>query len=160
VPNFVDNKTLTASLSLWVTERTKAIEEDIPVPPIPEYVAECALLMAQKLSSKAGFVSYTFKDDMVGEGVLCFLKYAHNFNPEKSQNAFAYTTQILHNAFIRYITNEKKQTYTKALIVADNPRLFSHLQETGTDIIESYERRLENKRQVTAARNNKKKEAA
>ena len=108
--------------------------------------------MANKLSKKAGFTSYTFKEDMVGDGVLCFLKYAHNFNPEKSQNAFAYITQILHNAFIRYITNEKKQTYTKALIVADNPRLFSHLQEGGTEIIESYERRLNAKKQVQAER--------
>ena len=157
--NFVNNATLTASLSQWVSDRKTAIEKDTPAPPIPDYVAECALLMAQKLSSKAGFVSYTFKDDMIGEGVLCVMKYCHNFDPEKSQNAFAYVTQVLHNAFIRYITNEKKQTYTKALIVADNPKLFSHLQETGTDIIESYERRLENKRQVTAARN-KRKEAA
>ena len=36
-----------------------------------------------------------------------------NFNPEKTDNPFAYFTQIAWNAFIRRIHKEKKQTYIK-----------------------------------------------
>ena len=39
--------------------------------------------------------------------------YAHNFNPEKSKNPFAYFTQIIYYAFLRRIEREKKQAYVK-----------------------------------------------
>lgn len=52
---------------------------------------------------------------VLGNGLLtgnCLL-YMHNFNPKKSQNPFAYFTQIIHYAFIRRIEREKKYSYTK-----------------------------------------------
>lgn len=52
---------------------------------------------------------------VLGNGLLtgnCIL-YMHNFDPEKSQNPFAYFTQITHYAFIRRIEREKKYSYTK-----------------------------------------------
>ena len=36
-----------------------------------------------------------------------------NFNPEKSQNPFAYFTQIIWFAFLRRIQKEKKQMYIR-----------------------------------------------
>ena len=39
--------------------------------------------------------------------------YFENFDPEKSNNAFAYFTQIIYYAFLRRIQKERKQTYVK-----------------------------------------------
>ena len=39
--------------------------------------------------------------------------YIDNFNPEKSNNPFAYFTQIIYYAFLRRIEKEKKVLYTK-----------------------------------------------
>ena len=41
------------------------------------------------------------------------LQYIHNFNPDKSNNPFAYFTQIIYYAFIRRIQKEKKQAHVK-----------------------------------------------
>ena len=45
------------------------------------------------------------------------LQYIHNFNPERSQNPFAYFTQIIHYAFLRRIQKEKKQLEIKNKII-------------------------------------------
>ena len=42
-----------------------------------------------------------------------------NFDPDKSDNPFAYFTQIIYYAFIRRIQKEKKQMQVKAKIIAN-----------------------------------------
>ena len=42
-----------------------------------------------------------------------------NFNPEKSNNPFAYFTQIIYYAFIRRIQKEKKQMLIKSKLIAN-----------------------------------------
>ena len=46
------------------------------------------------------------KEDMRGEALCLLIKYAKNFDPEKSSNPFAYFTQICKNAFIGVIKKE------------------------------------------------------
>jgi DNA-directed RNA polymerase specialized sigma24 family protein len=58
-----------------------------------------------------------FKDDMICDGIENCVQYIHNFNPEKSQNPFAYFTQIIHYAFLRRIQKEKKQLEIKNKIL-------------------------------------------
>lgn len=78
-------------------------------PPIPRYIGECFLKIANHLSFKPNFVNYMFKEEMISDGIENSVQYIHNFDPEKSQNPFAYFTQIIHYAFIRRINKEKKQ---------------------------------------------------
>jgi DNA-directed RNA polymerase specialized sigma24 family protein len=54
-----------------------------------------------------------YKEEMISDGIENCLQYIHNFNPEKSQNPFAYFTQIIWYAFLRRISKEKKQMYIK-----------------------------------------------
>ena len=86
-------------------------------PPIPRYIGECFLKIANHLSFKPNFVNYMFKDDMVCDGIENCIQYINNFNPEKSQNPFAYFTQIIHYAFLRRIQREKKQMEIKNKIL-------------------------------------------
>lgn len=78
-------------------------------PPIPRYIGECFLKIANHLSFKPNFVNYMFKEEMISDGIENSVQYIHNFDPDKSQNPFAYFTQIIHYAFIRRINKEKKQ---------------------------------------------------
>lgn len=86
-------------------------------PSIPRYVGECFLKIANHLSFKPNFVNYMFKDDMISDGIENCVQYIHNFDPERSQNPFAYFTQIIHYAFIRRIGKEKKQLEIKNKIL-------------------------------------------
>jgi DNA-directed RNA polymerase specialized sigma24 family protein len=125
---YVDNRLLYESLVTWQKEIRGAVRKKLPRPPLPDFVAECMVKMANRLSQKAGFVNYTYREDMVGDALESCLRYIHNFDPAKSTNAFAYITQIIHNAFIRRIQKEQKQLYVKMKIIDQS------------DFIDSYER--------------------
>ena len=86
-------------------------------PCIPRYIGECFLKIANHLSFKPNFVNYMFKEDMISDGIENCVQYIHNFNPEKSQNPFAYFTQIIHYAFLRRIQREKRQLDIKNKII-------------------------------------------
>jgi len=111
--HYVDNKQL---LSAMVDYRLEVIESkklDKERPRVPNYIGECIMKIAQHLSYKPNFINYTYKEEMISDGIENCLLYIDNFNPEKSSNPFAYFTQIIYYAFIRRIQKEKKQTYVK-----------------------------------------------
>ena len=82
-------------------------------PPVPNYVGECFLKIANHLSFRPNFINYTYRDDMISDGIENCLQYLDNFNPKTSNNPFAYFTQIIYYAFVRRIQKEKKQTTIK-----------------------------------------------
>ena len=94
-----------------------AKDNDIEPPPIPDYAGECFLKIAEKLSHRPNFINYAFREEMVSDGIENCVMYANNFNPEKSQNPFAYFTQIIYYAFLRRIQQEKKQLEIKNKIL-------------------------------------------
>jgi len=54
---------------------------------------------------------------MIGDGIENCVQYIHNFDPAKSNNPFAYFTQIIYYAFLRRIQKEKKQLEIKTKII-------------------------------------------
>jgi hypothetical protein len=115
--HYVNNKEFLAALIEYRKEIEEAELNGLPKPPIPNYIGECILKIATHLSFKPNFVNYMFKDDMISDGIENCIQYLHNFNPEKSQNPFAYFTQIIHYAFIRRIGKEKRQLEIKNKIL-------------------------------------------
>ena len=91
----------------------KARKETNPNEPIPNYIGECWQKIAEGLSRKPNFIGYTYKDEMIGDGIENCLMYFDNFDPQKSSNPFAYFTQIIYYAFLRRIQKETKQMYIK-----------------------------------------------
>jgi hypothetical protein len=84
-----------------------------PNEPIPNYIGECFLKIAEGLSHKPNFINYPCREEMVADGIENCLMYFENFDPSKSSNAFAYFTQIIYYAFLRRIQKEKTQMYIK-----------------------------------------------
>ena len=111
--HYVDNKQLLAAMIVYKDEVKNALEKETERPRVPNYIGECIMKIAQHLSYKPNFINYTYKDEMISDGIENCLLYIDNFNPEKSSNPFAYFTQIIYYAFIRRIQKEKKQTYVK-----------------------------------------------
>ncbi len=86
-------------------------------PRITNYLGECFLKIATHLSYKPNFVNYMFREDMISDGIENCVQYMLNFDPKKSNNPFAYFTQIIHYAFLRRIQKEKKQLEIKNKII-------------------------------------------
>ena len=115
--HYVNNKEFLAALIKYREDKEIAEMKGLPKPPIPRYIGECFLKIANHLSFKPNFVNYMFKEDMISDGIENCVQYIHNFNPEKSQNPFAYFTQIIHYAFLRRIQREKRQLEIKNKII-------------------------------------------
>ena len=110
---YVNNADFLAAL-IDYKERCKAAKADKKPPPaIPNYIGECFMKIAEGLSHKPNFINYTYRDEMMSDGIENCLMYFDNFDPNKSKNPFAYFTQIIYFAFLRRIGKEKKQQYVK-----------------------------------------------
>ena len=111
--HYVDNQRFLGELIEYQKERKQAKTDGIELPPCPEYIGECFLKIANRLSYRPNFINYAFREDMISDGIENCVQYMNNFNPEKSKNPFAYFTQIIYYAFVRRIQKEKKQLYIK-----------------------------------------------
>ena len=89
-------------------------------PEVTNYIGECFLKIANHLSFRPNFINYTFRDDMISDGIENCLQYMDNFNPDKSKNPFAYFTQIVYYAFLRRIAKEKRQMDIRDKLIEKN----------------------------------------
>jgi hypothetical protein len=117
-PHYVDNKKFLVAMIEHREKVQKAEDKKRNPPMVTNYIGECFLKIANHLSYRPNFINYTYRDDMISDGIENCLQYMRNFNPEKSSNPFAYFTQIIYYAFIRRIQKEKKQQDVKAKLIA------------------------------------------
>lgn len=111
--HYIDNKKFYAALVDYKVLVDEAKAQGNPQPQVPNYIGDCFIKIATHLSYKSNFINYTFKDDMISDGIENCLTAVAKFDPTKSSNPFAYYTQIVYFAFIRRIQKEKKQQATK-----------------------------------------------
>jgi hypothetical protein len=118
--HYVSNKDFLAAMVEYRDMVNQAKKEGKPKPPVTNYLGNCFLKIANHLSYRPNFINYTFRDDMISDGIENCLQYLDNFNPAKSNNPFAYFTQIIYYAFIRRIQKEKKQVTIKHKMLLDS----------------------------------------
>jgi len=111
--HYINNADFLKALIDYKNAKKEAKRLKQPDPIIPNYIGECFMKIAEGLSHKPNFINYTYRDEMISDGIENCLMYFNNFNPEKSNNPFAYFTQIIYYAFLRRIGKEKKQLYVK-----------------------------------------------
>lgn len=131
--HYVDNKKFYEALVEYRKQIDEATAKGEEIPIVPNYIGECFVKIATHLSYKANFINYTFKDDMISDGIENCLTAVAKFDPTKSTNPFAYYTQIIYFAFIRRIQKEKKQQETKYELIKnmDIDSLITQDQDSG-----------------------------
>lgn len=110
--HYVDNQKFYQAIVSYKQKLTEAQSKGMEDPRIPEYVGECIYKIATKLSTKPCFVNYSYKDEMISDGIENCILYFKDYNTDFGQNPFAYFTQIIYYAFIRRIGKEEKNRYT------------------------------------------------
>lgn len=131
--HYVNNKEFLDALLEYKGKVKDAEERGDPRPQITNYIGECFLKIATHLSYKTNFINYIFIDDMISDGIENSVQYINNFNPEKSQNPFAYFTQIIYYAFLRRIQKEKRQLEIKNKILERSGYSDLFVDDTGVD---------------------------
>jgi len=117
-PHYVNNKEFSLAVVEYVKTVIEAKSNDTQIPKVPDYVATCFMKISEGLSHRPNFVRYTYREEMVMDGVENCLRAINNYKIETATrtgnpNAFSYFTQICFFAFIRRITKEKKQQEIK-----------------------------------------------
>ena len=150
--NYINNKTLYGAMIQYKNSLREAEANNKNKPIVPNYIGESILLICNNLAKKPNFSGYTYKQDMISDGIIDCVSAVDNFDPDKTNNPFAYFTQIAWNAFIRRIHKEKKQTYIKHKNF-ENSFLMNELwegdsnmqmvsNEYSSDVVRSYEDKL------------------
>ena len=160
--HYINNADFLKALVDYKEECKQAKKEKKPKPAIPNYIGECFMKIAEGLSHKPNFINYTYRDEMMSDGIENCLMYFDNFDPNKSKNPFAYFTQIIYYAFLRRIQKEKKQLYvkykaTEQMGILDEMELMEfedgtsrqfELYDNIAEFIENYEEAREKKKEV------------
>ena len=72
-------------------------------------LARYLYMIAERYSFSSSFAGYSFREDMVSFAVVNLCANWHKFDPEKSDNPFAFYTTAAYRSFLQYLADEKKQ---------------------------------------------------
>lgn len=112
--HYVNNAEFSQAVVDYVAKLNQAKANGEALPIVPDYIADCFLRISEGLSHRANFIRYTYREEMVMDGVENCLRAIENYNIEAATrsgkpNAFSYFTTIVWYAFLRRIAKEKRQ---------------------------------------------------
>jgi hypothetical protein len=125
--NYVDNEKFYNAI---VAHRNKVVESDVnktEYPRIPDYIGECIWKIAENLSMSPSFIGYSFREEMVSDGVENCILYFYDFDPTVGTKPFSYFTTVIYYAFLRRIYKEEKHRYTNYKLFQESVGLEGHL---------------------------------
>lgn len=120
---YMSNKELLAAV---VEAKSKGVMTD--------KLARMLQLLCSKYAKKGSFVNYSYNDDMQSYAMMMLVRTWNSFNPEKSNNPFAFFTQCIKNSFIQYLNQERRQRNIRDELLIDqgmNPSF--NYNENGSD---------------------------
>lgn len=153
--NYVNNKDLYAAMVKYRKAVQAAEASGTPKPRVPEYVGDCISQIGENLAHKYQFRHYSYKEEMIGDGILACIRYIDNFNTEKYDNPFAYFTTIMYNAFINRLNSEQEEQYIKARLMKEahtDPAQVDEITDSDpvNGVIEAFEARMAARKKRTA----------
>lgn len=101
--NYIDNEKLTKSIVAYLEAK-----KTNPKIRMPDEIGKAIILIANNLASRYNFMSYTYRDEMVSDGILRAVEVLQKFNPEKG-TAFNFLSWVMFNTFVQRIKKEKRE---------------------------------------------------
>lgn len=127
---YIDNQKFLEALEQYKKDIRVAKRVGETKPPIPDYIGKCFFEIAYHLSLRPEFANYSYRDEMISDGIENCCNYLENFNPnaisknkngnnygKKTKGPFPYFSQIIYFAFVRRIQKENKQKYIKLKVL-------------------------------------------
>ena len=92
--HYVDNQKFYAEIVSYREKLREAREAGLEDPRIPNYIGECIWKIANKLSTKPCFMNYSYREEMVSDGIENCILYFKDYDPEKGQNPDRKSTRL------------------------------------------------------------------
>jgi hypothetical protein len=115
--HYVNNKELFAAMVVFKNDVDACKEAGKPLPRIPNYVGECIMKISTHLAYRPNFANYTYREDMISDGIENCLLYINNFDPAShrihlliSRRSFTSRSSV---AFRR-----KRSNYTQSMLLS------------------------------------------
>ena len=83
-------------------------------------LARMVMLICERYARRGSYASYTYNEDLQSFALMNLVKSWKSFNPEKSQNPFAYFTSCIHNSFLQYLNHERKHRNIRDALLVEN----------------------------------------
>lgn len=133
--DYINGKEMFAELVIYHATYKASKELGEEKPQISDKIANSFIQIATRLSNSFNFVGYTYKDEFISDGIIKCLDKVHCFDPAKSENCFAYFTQVCWNAAILRIKTEQKQSSVKARMIREkmSSEFVAHGVDSDTD---------------------------
>jgi len=109
--HYVDNKKFLDEIKKHKAKVAAAKLAGKPEPRLNDYLGGCIMKIGAKVSTIPKFYGYSFREEMVSDGIENCILYFDRFDADKYDNPFAYYTQIMVWAFVRRINKEEKNRY-------------------------------------------------
>lgn len=107
--NYLNNKDLLA-------EVLKSKEQG----QMTDKLAHMLQTLCKRYASRGNFANYTYNEDMQAYAMMMLVRTWNSFNPEKSNNPFAFFTQCVKHSFVQYLNQEKRQRVVKDELLVEN----------------------------------------
>ena len=109
--HYVDNEKFFKEMKKWKQRVMDAREVEDPDPPSTSFMAECFLKISENLAWKPNFINYTFRDDLVSDGIEnCY--FMHIILIQKNPLILFL---ILHKLFIMLLFVEYRKKRNKCI---------------------------------------------
>lgn len=131
--HYVNNDDLLKAI-IEYQERVRVAEETgKPEPIMSDYIGECIIKIANKFAYRNNFINYSYRDEMVADGIEVCITGIKKFDAERFKNPFAYLTQCCFYAFISRIKREKTQQYIRSEMMKNYDQETFELQDQDID---------------------------
>lgn len=150
--DYINNKTFYEKLIEFQDYRNDCLAKGMEEPSAPKYIAECIINICNGLGHKLNFINYTWRDEMISDGIEKCVAAINKFDRNRTNNPFAYFTRIAWNAFVSRINEEKWEIYLKHKswdLIRDGSSDSSFDLSSHNKIIEDFEAKLEKKKNAT-----------
>lgn len=158
--NYVDKQEF-YELMLAHWDRVKAAEAaGLPPPIANNKIGRNIIKIAEGIGSRYNFSKYSYREELVSDGIIDAVKAINKFNPHESKNPFGYFSQCIWYAFLRRIDEEKEAQYIRykmtenaymegSLVGGEDTESFSGVIEDNEfrdDFVSNFERRMNEKK--------------
>lgn len=122
--NYVDKQELYDALCEWKIRADAAIAAGLPKPKLPDLVGTAIMMCSEGMAQRPNFRNYTYREEMVGDGIVAAVKAMNNFDPERlgragKVNPFGFINQCIWFAFLSRLAQEKKVQKAKIDSILD-----------------------------------------
>ena len=99
--NYINNSELLEVIKEYKAKYDLAVSENKPLPQMPNKLGIAFQKISENFAHNYSFRNYVFKDELIQDGILACVKAVDSFDPERTQNPFAFFTQCVYFLFLQ-----------------------------------------------------------